>query len=363
MNDLVDSKAKDFLTTSCRGHNPALLHPSKLFHEPWTISLQGLKQPSLNRQHCYETLFKPRIHRYWEDHHDTPIPSADAVDWAPSYRAIKRLPLGQKQWRWKFSTGCIGVGNQLFHRDHQSHSKCPLCQAPDEKVSHVLRCPDRNATARATAQLQHHLSETLEDLETEPVLSSAILDIVLSWRRGEIILPNNYALSIRSVILEQCRMGWDNFVLGRWCPSWRHHQASHYMDIGSRKSSLRWATALIHKLLLTSWDFWQYRNDRLHAHAGPRELAQHSSFNSDIDSEFALGSVTLVAASRHLIDSRSLGDLHQDSLDGKRQWLQSVRAARSAFAAMLGTPTPALTAQATSFRAWLGLSATIPSSS
>ena len=158
-------------------------------------------------------------------------------------------------------------------------------------------------------------------------------------------------------------MGWDNFVLGRWCPSWRHHQASHYTDIGSRKSSLRWATALIHKLLLTSWDFWQYRNDRLHAHAGPRELALHSSFNSDIDSEFALGSVTLVAASRYLIDSRSLGDLHQDSLDGKRQWLQSVWAARSAFAAMLGTPTPALTAQATSFRAWLGLSATIPSSS
>ena len=99
------------------------------------------------------------------------------------------------------------------------------------------------------------------------------------------------------------------------------------------------------------WDLWQYRNNRLHAHAGPRELAQHSSFNSDINSEFALGSVTLIAASRYLIDSRFLGDLHQDSLDGKRQWLQSVRAARSAFAAMLGTPTPALTAQATRFRA------------
>ena len=137
----------------------------------------------------------------------------DAVDWAPSSKAIKRLPLGQKRWQWKFSTGCIGVGNQLFHRNHQPHSKCPLCQAPNEKVSHVLHCPDRNATAHATEKIQHHLSETLEDLETEPVLSSAILDIVLSWRRGEAILPNNYALSIRPVILEQCLMGWDNLVV------------------------------------------------------------------------------------------------------------------------------------------------------
>ena len=138
MNDLVDSKAKDFLTVSCRGRNPEPLYFSKLFYEPWTISLLGLKQPSSSRHHCYETLFQPRIHRYWENHHDTPIPSCENVDWAPSSKAIKRLPMGQRRWRWKFSTGCIGVGNQLFHRNHQTHSKCPLCETPNEKVSHVL---------------------------------------------------------------------------------------------------------------------------------------------------------------------------------------------------------------------------------
>ena len=129
------------------------------------------------------------------------------ADWAPSSKAIKKLHLGLKRWQCKFSTGCIGVGNQLFHRNHQPHSKCPLCQTPNEKVSHVLHCSDRAATAFATERIQHHLSEALEDLETEPVLSSVILDIVLSWRRGEAILPNNYALSIRPVILEQCFMG------------------------------------------------------------------------------------------------------------------------------------------------------------
>jgi hypothetical protein len=52
----------------------------------------------------------------------------------------------------------------------------------------------------------------------------------------------------------------DNFfVLGIWSPSWRY-QANQRAYIGSRKSSLRWATALIHKLLLVAWDLWQFRN-------------------------------------------------------------------------------------------------------
>ena len=106
---------------------------------------------------------------------------------------------------------------------------------------------------------------------------------------------------------------------------------------------------------------WQYRNSQLHAPADPRALALHSSLNADIDSEYALGATSLPPAFRHLFASRSLGDLHRDSLDGKRQWLLSVRAARTALAEQLGTPPAAPTAQATMFCAWLGLPATSPS--
>ena len=45
-------------------------------------------------------------------------------------------------------------------------------------------------------------------------------------------------------------LGWDNFVLGRWVPEWRHVQVIHYKHISSRKSSLRWAAAVIHRLFL-----------------------------------------------------------------------------------------------------------------
>ena len=118
------------------------------------------------------------------------------------------------------------------------------------------------------------------------------------------------------------------------------------------RSSLRWATAVIHKLLLTAWDMWDYRNGRLHAFAGPRELAQHQSFNSDIESEFSMGSHSLPADSKHLIDSYSFDALKQDSLAVKRQWLHSIRVARAAFTALLVDPGTVLTAQAIRFRSW-----------
>ena len=147
--------------------------------------------------------------------------------------------------------------------------------------------------------------------------------------------------------------------MGRWGPSWRHFQAEHYSFIDSKKSSLRWATALILKLLITAWDFWQYRNDRLHAPAGPRALALHSSLNDDISAELAQGVALLIPPSRYLFDT-PFADLQQDSLEGKRQWLCSVRAAKHALAEQHGTPRTAPSAQANQFRTWLGLSTTPP---
>ena len=111
------------------------------------------------------------------------------------------------------------------------------------------------------------------------------------------------------------------------------------------------ATALIHKLFLVSWDLWQYRNDRLHAAAGQRELALHSDLNTEIESEYLLGSATLPEDSRYLIMSRTLVDLFNDSVVGKSQWLRSIHAGRFAFASQLGTRPRAPTVQATRFLA------------
>ena len=60
-------------------------------------------------------------------------------------RAGQKLPLGLRRWKEKFASGWIGVGSKLKYYKCQDHSKCPLCNAPSEKVSHVLHCKDPTA--------------------------------------------------------------------------------------------------------------------------------------------------------------------------------------------------------------------------
>jgi len=156
------------------------------------------------------------------------------------------------------SSGSIGVGNQLFHYKYQQdHSNCLLCQERREKVSHVLHCTDQGATTHTLHRIEGPVKKTLDDNLTDPVLSEAILDILTKWRLGTPILPIHYNYSVRSAVHAQRLLGWHYFVLGFWVPEWRHVQVIHYKRISSKKLSLRWATAVIHRLFLTAWDMWQ----------------------------------------------------------------------------------------------------------
>ena len=41
------------------------------------------------------------------------------------------------------------------------------------------------------------------------------------------------------------------------------------------------------------WDLWDFRNNVLHAPAGPLAVARHYRLNQDIEEEFALGTANL----------------------------------------------------------------------
>jgi len=41
------------------------------------------------------------------------------------------------------------------------------------------------------------------------------------------------------------------------------------------------------------WDLWDFRNNVLHAPAGPLAVAWHYRLNQDIEEEFALGTANL----------------------------------------------------------------------
>jgi hypothetical protein len=72
---------------------------------------------------------------------------------------------------------------------------------------------------------------------------------------------------LRVASRHQEETGWNNFVLGRCSVKWGEAQQRHYERIGSKRTSKRWATVILHTLAMIRWDLWEFRNSILHAPA------------------------------------------------------------------------------------------------
>ena len=131
---------------------------------------------------------------------------------------------------------------------------------------------------------------------------------------------------------------------------WRTLQHSHYVSIGSKRTSLRWATTVIHQLLLTAWDLWQFRNNRLHGETGPLALAQHTVLDAQIAEDLTIGGAGMLRDTTHLL-SIPVATLKSYTLVHKRLWLESVRLGRKQFA-QAHTPPPAFAQERAFMLAW-----------
>ena len=97
-----------------------------------------------------------------------------------------------------------------------------------------------------------------ETLESE--VMEIILEILKSRRRG--YRPDftvTYTTpELKDAIRAQQKIGWDNFVLGRWSPLWQTVQAKYVSSFGSKPFPRQWAIAVIEKLVMITWDMWQF---------------------------------------------------------------------------------------------------------
>jgi len=83
------------------------------------------------------------------------------------------------------------------------------------------------------------------------------------------------------------------------------------------------------------WDLWDFRNNVLHAPAGPLAVAQHYRLNQNIEEDFALGTADLrkpdyVAS---ISTQWTVERLHACDIFTKKQWLEAVRLAREQYEA------------------------------
>jgi hypothetical protein len=88
---------------------------------------------------------------------------------------------------------------------------------------------------------------------------------------------------------------------------WTHHeweklQEQYYSGIKSRRSSKRWATALITKLWNVAWDLWEFRNGVFHQKLNHSQLEDTNALDVKVrDISHKLNQTGLLPKDRHLM--------------------------------------------------------------
>jgi len=178
--------------------------------------------------------------------------------------------------------------------------------------------------------MKKNVGEAYKKQKTYPPMEKVMIKIISAWRHRRMssvkLSTISTAFGLREAIKDQQKMGWTNFVLGRWTPLWQKVQ-QHYLDhIKSKRSSKRWASAIIEKHLLTIWDVWQFRCTIVHGPGGVKERNLNKDIDQDIINQFGSTSENdLMIDDQKLLRDHTLADLQQKTIEEKRQWLRSIR--------------------------------------
>jgi hypothetical protein len=113
--------------------------------------------------------------------------------------------------------------------------------------------------------------------QTHRNMADVICDRLSAWRydvASTVVHANLFG--IQAAVENQEQTGWQSFLEGTPAKGWCDAQQAYLASIGSRKTGLRWLTALIIKLWDVAWDQWQHRNGILHDNETNILLAQEA---------------------------------------------------------------------------------------
>ena len=79
-----------------------------------------------------EKCYLPRVQLYYHRKYNWTNDTFDSINWEAVNVAMKRCTPSTAKWVTKYSTGFIGTGKCLAHREYWLDSKCPLCHCDSE---------------------------------------------------------------------------------------------------------------------------------------------------------------------------------------------------------------------------------------
>jgi hypothetical protein len=216
-------------------------------HEGWSLWIDDNKLSMVDKHRLYEHTFSSRTKAYWYKKHSLTPELITSINWDACGDAMGRLRFGKKRWLLKHATGFCGVGRREFLRGTQDHDECPRC-GESESSRHVVECRGTGADLTFTLAVQKLESHLLK-LDTAPPIAHAILLRVRQWRKYGIrpmpTFRSRDQWGTQHCVVDQDRIGWYNFLLGRMSKKWSDAQQRYINSLKRKHSGRRWTAAVI----------------------------------------------------------------------------------------------------------------------
>lgn len=270
----------------------------------------------------YEVLYQEISTEAWARIHHIEENRIQQMDWKTTGRALRQLTFSQRKRVLKAATGTLSVGRSMEQWRKWNHSKCPCCDAINEDVTHVWRCPDPQAQQQWKKSLKN-LQQWMIDNETMPELQQAIINALEHWRAPlwSITQPTNQH-DLLKAIDHQNQLGWSMFLHGSLSPFWKASQELYQLSVLQCTTGQTWAVSLLRRVWMIAWSMWDHCNEVLHSTI---TMAQQQREKNDwciwIWEHFDLGEGDLDKVGRTCLSDYTIHKVMQWDSTWQGQWL------------------------------------------
>ena len=321
-----------------------------------TIKCHGTLVTSHIQKSIYtEIVHKGFVERLGEKLEIDPQVLETSINWKAYGKARKAVPLSSKTFITKWLSNTAATGVIMKNRGHRKHSNCPLCNAPEEDIMHVMTCRSTSASELRETQLQE-LQIWLRSRNTDPSITSFLITGLRSWFRDpygdEPLYSCPHPRTFRA-LTQQLELGWFALLCGYITSDLSQAQHNYFRYTQRKKHGNTWAKQLSIKLWSITFNIWKHRNHVLHDTDAVHQLSGMEILKQSITAEYNLGQDELPRPYSPFFYQPLLLLLRKSHTYLKR-WFMTVRAGRESY--YENQPITDEFTTDTTLRVWIGLS-------
>ena len=233
---------------------PLLPHAGAQVHLQAGTLTHKLKQSLVYAVRSPPLLRDLQVSNSWED------ATVASIDWTAHGLALRNTP--HHVTIVKLIHDLLPVGVRVHKYDPVQYCQyCPTCTVHVETISHFFRCAHPMRKARRST-FRKSVLDAADKLKTQPMLLNVMMEGVrLLFSGGDYLRPSDFPDEVRELIRQQNRIGWRNFVKGRWSLEWTRIQSKHHRVKASDSS---WTAHSIRVLWDAFFEYWEQRNKDRH---------------------------------------------------------------------------------------------------